>query len=123
VFTPTFQATIPDLLPEEKDYTKALARARLAYDLENAASPLLAAALLTVISSRGVFITAVIGLLVSAGRCEPHLHDKASPFAAAPPNALSFFDVLMPTARRALLAEVSRPPRGRLGHLARCEPR
>jgi MFS family permease len=34
VFTPTFQATIPDLLPQEKDYTKALARARLAYDLE-----------------------------------------------------------------------------------------
>ncbi|HEX6110769.1 MAG TPA: MFS transporter, partial [Geminicoccaceae bacterium] len=25
VFTPTFQATIPDLLPNEKDYTKALA--------------------------------------------------------------------------------------------------
>jgi MFS family permease len=66
VFTPTFQATIPDLLPAEKDYTKALARARLAYDLENAVSPLLAAGLLTVISSRGVFITAVIGLLVSA---------------------------------------------------------
>ena len=66
VFTPTFQSTIPDLLPEEKDYTKALARARLAYDLENAASPLLAAALLTVINFRGVFITAVIGLLVSA---------------------------------------------------------
>jgi MFS family permease len=66
VFTPTFQSTIPDLLPKEKDYTKALARARLAYDLENAASPLLAAALLTVIDFRGVFITAVIGLLVSA---------------------------------------------------------
>ena len=66
VFTPTFQSTIPDLLPEEKDYTKALARARLAHDLENAASPLLSAALLTVINFRGVFITAVIGLLVSA---------------------------------------------------------
>jgi MFS family permease len=66
VFTPTFQATIPDLLPDEKDYTKALARARLAYDLENAISPLLAAALLTAISSRGVFLTAVVGLLVSA---------------------------------------------------------
>jgi MFS family permease len=66
VFTPTFQATIPDLLPAEKDYTKALARARLAYELENAVSPLLAAGLLTVISSRGVFIIAVIGLLASA---------------------------------------------------------
>jgi MFS family permease len=66
MFTPIFQATIPDLLPAEKDYTKALARSRLAHELENAVSPLLAAALLTVISSRGVFITAVIGLLVSA---------------------------------------------------------
>lgn len=65
-FTPTFQAAIPDLLPEEKDYTKALARARLADELENAASPLLAAALLTMVSFRGVFITAMIGLLVSA---------------------------------------------------------
>jgi len=66
IFTPTFQSTIPDLLPQEKDYTKALARARLAQDLENAASPLLAAGLLTVMSFRGVFITAMIGLLVSA---------------------------------------------------------
>jgi hypothetical protein len=24
-FTPTFQATIPDMLPEERDYTRALA--------------------------------------------------------------------------------------------------
>jgi predicted MFS family arabinose efflux permease len=66
VFTPTFQSTIPDLLPQEKDYTKALARARLAQDLENAASPLLAAGLLTVMSFRGVFVTAMIGLVVSA---------------------------------------------------------
>jgi MFS family permease len=66
VFTPTFQAIIPDLLPEEKDYTKALARSRLAHEFENAVSPLLAAALLIVVSSRGVFITAMIGLLLSA---------------------------------------------------------
>ncbi len=66
VFTPVFQTTIPDLLPAEKDYTKALARSSLAHELENAISPLLAAALLTVVSSRGVFITAVLGLLVSA---------------------------------------------------------
>src|ERR671911_2857534 len=29
-FTPTFQATIPDLLPEERDYTRALSLSRLA---------------------------------------------------------------------------------------------
>ena len=49
-FTPTFQATIPDVLPNEDDYTKALSFSRLAYDLENLLSPMLAAALLSVIS-------------------------------------------------------------------------
>ena len=44
-FTPTFQATIPDVLPDEDDYTKALSFSRLAYDLENLLSPMLAAAL------------------------------------------------------------------------------
>jgi MFS family permease len=28
-FTPTFQATIPDILPDEKDYTRALSLSRL----------------------------------------------------------------------------------------------
>jgi MFS family permease len=41
-FTPTFQAMIPDVLPEEKDYTNALSLSRLAYDLENIISPMLA---------------------------------------------------------------------------------
>ncbi|WP_204321235.1 MFS transporter, partial [Proteus mirabilis] len=31
-FTPTIQAMIPDVLPEEKDYTNALSLSRLAYD-------------------------------------------------------------------------------------------
>lgn len=30
-FTPTFQATIPDILPDERDYTRALSLSRLAY--------------------------------------------------------------------------------------------
>ncbi len=47
-FTPTFQATIPDVLPDEKDYTRALSLSRLAYDLESLLSPALAAALLTI---------------------------------------------------------------------------
>ena len=45
-FTPTFQATIPDVLPEESRYTRALSLSRLAYDLENIFSPTLAALLL-----------------------------------------------------------------------------
>jgi MFS family permease len=47
-FTPTFQATIPDILPDEREYTRALSLSRLAYDLESVISPMLAAALLTV---------------------------------------------------------------------------
>jgi len=38
-FTPTFQATIPDILPEEDRYTHALSLSRLAYDLEKDHQP------------------------------------------------------------------------------------
>src|SRR3954447_20899459 len=65
-FTPTFQATMPDLLPEEKDYTRALSLSRLAYDLESLLSPMLAAALLTVIGFHWLFGGTVIGFLASA---------------------------------------------------------
>ncbi|MGX9430646.1 MULTISPECIES: MFS transporter [Bradyrhizobium] len=65
-FTPTFQATIPDVLPAERDYTRALSLSRLAYDLENLLSPTLAAALLTVISFNNLFAGTVIGFLCSA---------------------------------------------------------
>jgi MFS family permease len=65
-FTPTFQATIPDVLPQEKDYTKALSLSRLAYDMESLISPVLAAALLTVISFHNLFAGTVVGFLASA---------------------------------------------------------
>ncbi|MBP1886507.1 MFS transporter [Sinorhizobium mexicanum] len=65
-FTPTFQATIPDVLPDEKEYTRALSLSRLAYDLESVASPMLAAALLTVVSFHSLFAGTVIGFLASA---------------------------------------------------------
>ncbi|MGV3726430.1 MFS transporter [Hydrogenophaga sp.] len=65
-FTPTFQATIPDVLPLEKDYTKALSLSRLAYDMESLVSPMLAAALLTVIGFHDLFVGTVVGFLTSA---------------------------------------------------------
>jgi H+ antiporter protein len=65
-FTPTFQATIPDILPNEKDYTQALSLSRLAYDLESLLSPALAALLLTVIGFHTLFAGTVIGFLGSA---------------------------------------------------------
>lgn len=65
-FTPTFQAVIPDILPEEEDYTRALSLSRLAYDLESLISPMLAAALLTVINFHNLFAGTAVGFLVSA---------------------------------------------------------
>ena len=65
-FTPTFQATIPDVLPDEARYTRALSLSRLAYDLENIASPTLAALLLTVMSYNALFLGTVIGFVASA---------------------------------------------------------
>lgn len=65
-FTPTFQAVIPSVLPDEREYTRALSLSRLAYDLESLLSPLLAAALLTVTAYNNLFFGTVIGFLVSA---------------------------------------------------------
>lgn len=65
-FTPTFQAAIPDILPDERRYTRALSLSRLAYDMESLVSPMLAAALLTVISFHWLFAGTVVGFLASA---------------------------------------------------------
>ena len=65
-FTPTFQASIPDILPDEEKYTKALSLSRLAYDMESLTSPLIAAALLTVITFNGLFAGTAIGFAASA---------------------------------------------------------
>ena len=65
-FTPTFQATIPDILPDEAEYTRALSLSRLAYDMESVISPMLAAALLTVIGFHVLFAGTAVGFLVSA---------------------------------------------------------
>jgi len=65
-FTPTFQATIPDILLEEERYTRALSLSRLAYDLENIISPMLAALLLAFVSYNALFFGTVIGFVGSA---------------------------------------------------------
>lgn len=65
-FTPTFQATIPDVLPDETLYTRALSLSRLAYDMESLLSPMLAAALLTVITFNWLFVGTVVGFFCSA---------------------------------------------------------
>ena len=65
-FTPTFQATIPDVLPDEGDYTHALSLSRLAYDMESLTSPIIAAGLLTVISFHWLFAGTAVGFVASA---------------------------------------------------------
>jgi MFS family permease len=65
-FTPAFQAVVPDVLRDERDYTNALALLRLAEDLEQIASPVLAAALLTVVSFPVLFAGTVAGFALSA---------------------------------------------------------
>ncbi|MCH9019488.1 MAG: MFS transporter [Proteobacteria bacterium] len=65
-FTPTFQAAIPDVLPDEDRYTKALSLSRLAYDLENLLSPTLAALLLTMVRYDALFAANGAAFIVSA---------------------------------------------------------
>jgi MFS family permease len=65
-FTPTFQATIPDVLPEEDRYTRALSLSRLAYGLESILSPALAALALGFVSFSNLFYGTAFGFAASA---------------------------------------------------------
>lgn len=87
-FTPAFQATIPDVLPDEGEYTRALSLSRLAYDLENLLSPALAAALLTLISFHWLFGATALSFAVSALL----MASVILPAAAAEPAAEGFLD-------------------------------
>lgn len=66
IFLPAYQATVPDLLPDERDYVRAIAKARLAYDLEALISPVLAAALLLLVTWHGLFVGTSLSFLLSA---------------------------------------------------------
>lgn len=65
-FTPAFQAVIPDVLKDEDDYTNALSLLRLTEDLEQLASPMIAALLLTLVSFPVLFDGTVLGFVLSA---------------------------------------------------------
>ena len=66
-FTPTFQSVIPEVLPEERAYTRALSLSRLAYELENLGSPALAAILLSFVGYSTLFTMNGAAFLLSAG--------------------------------------------------------
>lgn len=65
-FTPLFQSTLPQVLTDKTQYTKALSYSRLAYDLEQLISPLLTATLLFMITFRELFVLDSITFLISA---------------------------------------------------------
>lgn len=93
-FTPAFQAVIPEVLPDERQYTRALSLSRLAYDLESLVSPAIAAALLTVISYHNLFVGTFVGFVGSA------ILVIATPFPVLVPAAPSpFFERLTRGAR------------------------
>jgi MFS family permease len=65
-FKPVFAATIPDILPDERTFTRALSMSRLAYDLENLLSPTLAGIALLFTTYTGLFATNSVAFIVSA---------------------------------------------------------
>ena len=65
-FTPVYQSVLPQILPDQDQYVRALSFSRLAYDLEQMISPMLAAALLMVISFKQLFVANALTFLLSA---------------------------------------------------------
>ncbi|KQX54934.1 MULTISPECIES: MFS transporter [unclassified Streptomyces] len=65
-FTPTFQAVIPDIVPDESAYTRALSASQVASTMESLLSPVLAAVALTFMSFDLLFLGTSAGFLVSA---------------------------------------------------------
>ncbi len=65
-FTPTFQAVIPDIVPDESDFTRALSASQVAYTMESLLSPVLAAIALSFMSFNWLFVGTSIGFVLSA---------------------------------------------------------
>ncbi len=61
----TYLAVVPDMLPDKRDYLRAVTKSRITYHAETLISPLVAAALIAVLDFRGVFVLSV-GLLIAA---------------------------------------------------------
>ncbi len=65
-FKPIYQAIIPDVLPDQRQYTKALSMFRIAYDMENLLSPSLAALLLLATGFAELFALNGLAFIISA---------------------------------------------------------
>src|SRR5262249_42483599 len=66
IFNPMYQALVPHFLSDSRAYSRALTKARVANELENAASPLAAAVLLLVLDHDGLFVAAMAIFLLAA---------------------------------------------------------
>ncbi len=65
-YTPVYQALLPDVLPDDKDYTRALTLSRLAMEMESLFSPALAAFLLLFTSYQLLFELNAIAFVLAA---------------------------------------------------------
>ncbi|WP_415901693.1 MFS transporter [Neptuniibacter sp. QD29_5] len=65
-YTPVYQALLPDVLPDEKEYTRALSLSRLAMEMESLLSPALAAFLLLFTSYALLFELNAVGFVIAA---------------------------------------------------------
>lgn len=65
-FTPVLQSVLPDILPDEEDYARALSATQVAVSMETLLSPLLAAVALAVVSYSSLFGVTAIGFGISA---------------------------------------------------------
>lgn len=66
-FTPQFQSVLPQVCRNKAEYVNALSISRLAFDLEQMLSPILAAVLLGIMSFRMLFLLDSMSFIVSAG--------------------------------------------------------
>ena len=66
LFTATYQAVVPTLISDERSYSLAVSKSRVVGELEGTASPMIAAALLVVLSVRGLFLAAMFAFICSA---------------------------------------------------------
>jgi MFS family permease len=65
-FTLVYLTVVPYLLGTQADYARSLARSRIASEFDGAVSPILAGALLLVLSATGLFAVATLAFFVSA---------------------------------------------------------
>ncbi len=96
-FTPLYQSVIPDILPDEELYTRALSWSRIAYTLEAMLSPVIAAAMLQVVATNSLFICAALAFVGSIAAIlvarfpQDHDMDRKEPFSRRALKGLNIY--------------------------------